>query len=73
VILAQVELDGSFVDAQMQGKSYSTAMAVLTLIEDLKRIGSEAAGTFASRRSRGRGGARDIHDVLTHAPGRRPG
>ena len=33
VILSQVELDGSFVDAQMQGKSYSTAMALLTLLE----------------------------------------
>jgi len=34
-LLAQVELDGSFVDAQMQGKSYSTAMALLTLFADL--------------------------------------
>jgi hypothetical protein len=31
-----VEVDGSFVDAQMQGKSYSTAMALLTLLEDLE-------------------------------------
>ena len=35
-VLSQRELDGSFVDAQMQGKSYSTAMAVMTLIEDLR-------------------------------------
>jgi hypothetical protein len=34
-VLAQRELDGSFVDAQMQGKCTSTAMAVLTLLEDL--------------------------------------
>lgn len=38
VLLGQVELDGSFVDAQMQGKSYSTAMAVLTLLEDLRYV-----------------------------------
>ncbi|MHC4550794.1 MAG: DNRLRE domain-containing protein [Planctomycetota bacterium] len=36
IVLAQSELDGSFVDAQMQGKSYSTAMALLTLLEDLR-------------------------------------
>ena len=34
-ILGQVELDGSFVDAQMQGKATSTAMALLTLAIDL--------------------------------------
>ena len=28
--MGQVEADGSFVDAQAQGKSYSTAMAVLS-------------------------------------------
>jgi hypothetical protein len=33
VIKRQVEADGSFVDAQAQGKSYSTAMAVLTILE----------------------------------------
>jgi hypothetical protein len=33
ILLGQVELDGSFVDAQMQGKAYSTAMALLTLWE----------------------------------------
>jgi hypothetical protein len=32
----QVEVDGSFVDAQAQGKAYSTAMAVLTVLEDLR-------------------------------------
>jgi hypothetical protein len=32
----QVESDGSFVDAQAQGKSYSTAMAMLTILEDLR-------------------------------------
>lgn len=32
----QVEADGSFVDAQAQGRSYSTAMAVLTLLADLR-------------------------------------
>lgn len=32
-ILATQEIDGSFVDAQMQGKAYSTAMALLTLAE----------------------------------------
>ncbi|MFQ5504745.1 MAG: HEAT repeat domain-containing protein [Planctomycetota bacterium] len=36
ILLGQVELDGSFVDAQMQGKSYSTAMALLTLALDLE-------------------------------------
>jgi hypothetical protein len=36
LILGQVEADGSFVDAQEQGKSYSTAMAVLALLEDLR-------------------------------------
>ena len=36
--LDQLELDSSFVDAQMQGKNYSTAMAILTLLEDLKQI-----------------------------------
>jgi len=39
-ILRQVELDGSFVDAQMQGKAYSTAMALLTLALDLE-VGAE--------------------------------
>ena len=34
IVLSQRELDGSFVDAQMQGKSYSTAMALLTLLEN---------------------------------------
>ncbi len=33
LILAQVEADGSFVDAQMQGKGASTAMAMLALLE----------------------------------------
>lgn len=33
ILLRQVEVDGSFVDAQAQGKSYSTAMAVLALLE----------------------------------------
>jgi hypothetical protein len=36
ILKRQVEADGSFVDAQAQGKSYSTAMAVLTLLEDLR-------------------------------------
>jgi hypothetical protein len=36
ILRKQVEADGSFVDAQAQGKSYSTAMAVLTLLEDLR-------------------------------------
>jgi hypothetical protein len=36
LLLGQVEADGSFVDAQAQGKSHSTAMAVLTLLEDLR-------------------------------------
>ena len=36
ILKCQVEVDGSFVDAQAQGKSYSTAMAVLTLVEDLR-------------------------------------
>jgi hypothetical protein len=36
ILLKQVEADGSFVDAQAQGKSYSTAMAVLTLLLDLR-------------------------------------
>jgi len=35
ILLRQVELDGSFVDAQMQGKAYSTAMALLVLLRDL--------------------------------------
>ncbi len=35
ILLKQVEADGSFVDAQAQGKSYSTAMAVLALSMDL--------------------------------------
>jgi hypothetical protein len=38
IVLSQRELDGSFVDAQMQGKSYSTAMALLVLIEDQERL-----------------------------------
>lgn len=37
-LLAQRELDGSFVDAQMQGKSYSTAMVLLTLAEDMRHL-----------------------------------
>ena len=36
ILKKQVEADGSFVDAQAQGKSYSTAMAVLTYLLDLK-------------------------------------
>lgn len=36
ILLKQVEADGSFVDAQAQGKSYSTAMAVLALLIDLR-------------------------------------
>lgn len=36
VILPQREIDGTFVDAQMQGRSYSTAMALLTILEDLR-------------------------------------
>lgn len=36
ILKHQVEADGSFVDAQAQGKSYSTAMAVLTILLDLK-------------------------------------
>jgi hypothetical protein len=36
ILKRQVEADGSFVDAQAQGKSYSTAMAVLALLLDLK-------------------------------------
>ncbi|MEO6709260.1 MAG: hypothetical protein ABI054_04155 [Planctomycetota bacterium] len=36
ILKRQVEADGSFVDAQAQGKSYSTAMAVMTLLLDLK-------------------------------------
>ncbi len=36
ILKRQVEIDGSFVDAQAQGKSYSTAMAVLTYLLDLK-------------------------------------
>jgi hypothetical protein len=39
ILLGQVESDGTFVDAQMQGKSYSTAMALLTLAEDLRYLG----------------------------------
>ncbi|MCP5023595.1 MAG: hypothetical protein GY930_17730 [bacterium] len=38
IVLSQCELDGSFVDAQMQGKSYSTAMALLTLLEDQRHM-----------------------------------
>lgn len=38
ILRRQVEADGSFVDAQAQGKSYSTAMAVLTLLEDLRFV-----------------------------------
>ena len=33
---AQVESDGSFVDAQQQGKCCSTALALLALLEDLR-------------------------------------
>ena len=36
ILKRQVEADGSFVDAQAEGKSYSTAMAVLTYLLDLK-------------------------------------
>jgi hypothetical protein len=36
ILKKQVEIDGSFVDAQAQGKSYSTAMALLTILEDLR-------------------------------------
>jgi hypothetical protein len=36
ILKRQVEADGSFVDAQAEGKSYSTAMAVLTMLADLK-------------------------------------
>jgi len=36
ILKRQVEADGSFVDAQAQGKSYSTAMAVLTYLLDMK-------------------------------------
>jgi hypothetical protein len=36
ILKGQVEADGSFVDAQAQGKSYSTAMAVMTYLLDLK-------------------------------------
>lgn len=36
ILLKQVEADGSFVDAQAQGKSYSTAMALLALLIDLR-------------------------------------
>jgi hypothetical protein len=36
ILKKQVEADGSFVDAQAQGKSYSTAMAVLTYLLDLR-------------------------------------
>jgi hypothetical protein len=36
ILKKQVEADGSFVDAQAEGKSYSTAMAVLTYLLDLK-------------------------------------
>ncbi len=38
IILPQREIDGSFVDAQMQGRSYSPAMALLTLLEDLRYV-----------------------------------
>ncbi|MEM8710686.1 MAG: HEAT repeat domain-containing protein [Planctomycetota bacterium] len=37
ILLSQRELDGSFVDAEMQGKCYSTAMALLTLLEARQR------------------------------------
>lgn len=40
-VLAQRELDGSFVDAPMQGKSYSTAMALLTLLEDRRYVAEQ--------------------------------
>jgi hypothetical protein len=36
ILEKQVEADGSFVDAQAQGKSYSTAMATLALLQDLR-------------------------------------
>ncbi|MFO0983027.1 MAG: hypothetical protein U1E76_15080 [Planctomycetota bacterium] len=38
ILKKQVEADGSFVDAQAQGKSYSTAMALLAMMKDLKHI-----------------------------------
>jgi len=36
ILRRQVEWDGSFVDAQMQGRCTSTALALLTLLEDLR-------------------------------------
>ena len=36
ILKKEVEADGSFVDAQAQGKSYSTAMAVMAYLLDLK-------------------------------------
>jgi len=47
----QVEVDGSFVDAQAQGKSYSTAMAALKLTECLRWI--RTVGDHARCRWRG--------------------
>ena len=38
ILLPQREFDGSFVDAQMQGKSYGTAMVLLTLLQDLRLL-----------------------------------
>jgi hypothetical protein len=36
VVLSRREVDGSFVDAQMFGRHYGTAMALLTLLEDVR-------------------------------------
>lgn len=36
ILKRQIEADGSFVDGQAQGKSYSTTMALLTILEDLR-------------------------------------
>jgi len=36
ILKRQVESDGSFVDAQAQGKCCSTALALLALLEDLR-------------------------------------
>lgn len=38
ILRRQIEADGSFVDAQAQGKSYSTALAVLTLLAELRLV-----------------------------------
>ena len=51
ILARQVEADGSFVDAQAQGKSYSTAMAVLTLVADARHARREVRpGQRCSRR-----------------------